>query len=154
MKKHNTKQRISWDEYFFQIAQLAAKRSTCLKNKQGAVIVKDKRILTTGYNGAPVKSPHCLETGCLRDEEGLKNNTEKLEVCRGLDAIQNAIIQAVICGVSIKDSVLYTTCIPSIMSAKIIINAGIKEIFTAEKKLAKLANELLRQSKIKIRKIK
>ena len=152
-KKKKSARRISWDKYFLKIAHLVCERSTCLKQKEGAVIVKNKRILTTGYNGAPVKLPHCLETGCLRQKKGLKNN-EQLEICRGLDAIQNAIIQSATCGVSIKDSILYATHIPSITSAKIIINAGIKKIFIPFEKLESLAAGLLNQSGVEIRRMK
>ncbi len=153
MKKKVKPERISWNKYFFKIARLVSERSTCLKQKEGAVIVKDKRILTTGYNGAPAKLPHCLEIGCIREEKGLKDN-EQLEICRGLDAIQNAVIQAATCGVSIKDSVLYATHTPSITSVKIIINAGIKKILVSQGKLEPLAASLLSQSRVKIRRIK
>lgn len=147
MKKKSLTKRISWNEYFFKIARLVSERSTCLRQKEGAVIVKNKRILTTGYNGAPVKLPHCFEVGCLRKKKGLKDN-EQLEVCRGLDAIQNAVMQAATCGISIKDSILYTTHIPSLTSAKIIINAGIKKIFIPQGKLEQLAANLLNQSRV------
>jgi dCMP deaminase len=153
MKKKSLTKRISWNQYFFKIAQLVSERSTCLRQKEGAVVVKNKRILTAGYNGAPTKLPHCLEIGCLRKERGLKDN-EQVELCRGLDAVQNAVIQAAIYAVSIRDSVLYTTCVPSITSTKIIINAGIKKIFIPHGKLEKIAASLLKQSKVKIRKIK
>ncbi len=153
MKKKNLAERISWNKYFFEIALLVSQRSTCLKQNEGAVIVKDKRILTTGYNGAPAKLPHCFEIGCLREKRKLKDN-EQLEICRGLDAIQNAVIQAATCGVSIKDSVLYATHTPSITSVKIIINAGIKKILIPQGKLEPLAASLLGQSRVKIRRIK
>lgn len=152
LKAQNSKhrKRISWDKYFFEIAKLVSERSTCLRRKEGAVIVRDKRILTTGYNGAPVKLPHCLETGCLREQRGFKGNNEQLEICRGLDAVQNAVIQSVICGVAIRDSILYATCVPSVTSVKIIINAGIKKIFIPCGELGELAAKILSQSKVRL----
>ncbi len=124
MVVHN---RPDWDEYFLEIAHVVAKRSTCLRRHIGAVIVKDKQILTTGYNGAPSGLAHCLELGCLRDELGIPSGTRH-EICRALHAEQNAIIQAALHGISTKGSTLYCTHQPCILCAKTVINAGIKRV--------------------------
>jgi dCMP deaminase len=109
------------------ITFLVAKRSTCLRRAVGALIVKDKRILSTGYNGAPTGLKHCLEIGCLREKLNVPSG-EKHELCRGIHAEQNAIIQAAYHGVCIKDATLFCTNIPCSICAKMIINAGIKQI--------------------------
>ena len=100
--------RINWDDYFMKITTLVAERSTCLRHHVGAVIVKDKNILATGYNGASSGVKDCLELGCLRDEQGIESGTRH-EICRAIHAEQNAIIRAALNGVSVKDSVLYCT---------------------------------------------
>lgn len=115
------------DEYFLRIAKVIATRSTCLRHNVGAVIVRDKRIVSTGYNGAPRRLPHCLDIGCIRDEENIPSGTQ-VEKCLGVHAEQNAIIQAALHGVSTKDSTLYITHQPCIICAKMIINAGIKRV--------------------------
>ncbi len=115
--------RPDWNEYFMSIAELVSKRSTCLRRKVGAVIVKDKRILSTGYNGAPSGIKHCIETGCLRERLNVPSG-ERHELCRGLHAEQNAIIQAAYHGVEIKDSVIYCTNLPCVICTKMLINAG------------------------------
>ncbi|MGD9105752.1 MAG: cytidine/deoxycytidylate deaminase family protein [Desulfobacterales bacterium] len=119
--------RPSWQTYFMDITFLVAKRSTCLRRAVGALIVKDKRILSTGYNGAPTGLKHCLEIGCLREKLNVPSG-EKHELCRGIHAEQNAIIQAAYHGVCIKDATLFCTNIPCSICAKMIINAGIKQI--------------------------
>jgi len=124
--------RPSWHEYFVSITKQVATRSTCLRRKVGAIIVKDKRILTTGYNGAPRGVENCLERGtCLREELGVPSG-ERHEICRALHAEQNAIIQAACYGVVIKDSVIYCTTQPCIICSKMIINAGIRKIYYLE----------------------
>ncbi len=120
-------ERPTMDEYFMEIARVVASRSTCLRQNVGAVIVKDKRILATGYNGAPSGLPHCLDIGCLREQLNVPSG-ERHELCRAVHAEQNAIIQAAVHGVSIKDATLYTTHQPCIMCAKMIINARIKKV--------------------------
>ncbi len=115
------------DTYFMRMAELVSTRSTCTRRAVGAVIVKDKRVLTTGYNGAPRGLSHCREEGCVRDELNIPSGTRH-ELCRGVHAEQNAVIQAAYFGVSIKGSTLYSTTFPCSMCAKIIINAGISEI--------------------------
>lgn len=119
--------RPSLDEYFMEIAKVVASRSTCLRQNVGAVIVRDKRILSTGYNGAPMGLPHCLDIGCLRQELNVPSG-ERHELCRAVHAEQNAIIQAAYHGVSIKGATLYTTHQPCIMCAKMMINAGIVRV--------------------------
>ena len=117
--------RPSWDTYFMEIALLVARRSTCLRRMVGAVIVKDKRILSTGYNGAPSGVRHCIETGCLREQLKVPSG-QRHELCRGIHAEQNAIIQAAYHGVSIKGATLYCTNLPCSICSKMIINAGIR----------------------------
>ncbi len=119
--------RPSWETYFMEIALLVAKRSTCLRRMVGAVIVKDKRILSTGYNGAPSGVRHCIETGCLREQLKVPSG-QRHELCRGIHAEQNAIIQAAYHGVSIKGATLYCTNLPCSICSKMIINAGIRRI--------------------------
>lgn len=124
MKKGQITARPDWDEYFLQVAELVAKRSTCLRRQVGAVLVRDERIISTGYNGAPRGLRHCLETGCLRSKEAIPSG-ERYEMCRGVHAEQNAIINAAYYGVATQNSVLYCTNQPCIICARMIINAGI-----------------------------
>ncbi len=121
-------ERPSWDEYFMDITLLVSKRTTCLRRAVGAVIVKDKRILSTGYNGTPTGIAHCAETGCLREKLKVPSG-ERHELCRGVHAEQNAIIQAAFYGVSIEGASLYCTTFPCSICAKMIINSGIKKIY-------------------------
>lgn len=120
--------RPSWEAYFMGIAVLVAKRSTCLRRAVGAVVVKNKRILSTGYNGAPSGIQHCIDAGCLREKLQVASG-ERHELCRGIHAEQNAIIQAAYHGVSIKDAALFCTNLPCSICAKMIINAGITRIY-------------------------
>ncbi|MDZ4183553.1 MAG: cytidine/deoxycytidylate deaminase family protein [Desulfuromonadales bacterium] len=119
--------RPSWDEYFMEIAKLVASRSTCLRRQVGAVMVKDKNILSTGYNGTPSGIRHCSEVGCLRQQMNVPSG-ERHELCRGLHAEQNAIIQAAKHGVNIDGAVLYCTHSPCIICSKMLINSGVKRI--------------------------
>jgi dCMP deaminase len=139
------------DDYFMEITHVVAKRSTCLREKVGCIIVRDKRILTTGYNGAPVNFPHCLEIGCLRDERKIKPG-ERHEICRAVHAEQNAIIQAALYGISIKDATMYSTHQPCILCAKMIINTGIKAVVYGRSYPDDLALEYLKRAGIKIKK--
>ncbi|PAV14459.1 cytidine deaminase [Methanosarcina spelaei] len=123
-------QRPSLDEYFLEIAFVVGKRATCLRKNVGAVIVRDKRILATGYNGAPSGMNHCLEIGCIRDLEKIPSGTRQ-EKCRAVHAEQNAIIQAAIHGVSIAGATIYCTHQPCILCAKMIINSNIKRVVYA-----------------------
>ncbi len=142
--------RPSWDEYFMRMAYLASTRSTCTRRRVGAVIVKDKRILATGYNGPPKGLAHCDVTGCIREELNVPSG-ERHELCRGLHAEQNAIIQAAVHGVSIKDATIYVTNHPCVVCAKMLINAEIKEIVYAEGYPDDLAKLILLESNIKVR---
>ena len=139
--------RPSWDEYFLDIVIRVARRSTCLRRQTGAVIVKDKRILATGYNGAPMGLAHCSEVGCLRDERNIESGARH-ELCRGLHAEQNAVIQAALHGVSIKGAVIYCTHQPCTLCAKMIINSGIRDIFFISSYPDELAVELLKEAGI------
>jgi dCMP deaminase len=122
--------RPSWDEYFMEIAAVVARRSTCLRRQVGAVIVKDKRLLTTGYNGAPQGLVHCGEVGCLREARHIPSG-QRHELCRGTHAEQNAIVQAALHGVAIAGGTLYCTHQPCSACTKMIINAGMKRIVFA-----------------------
>ncbi len=145
--------RKSKDQYFGEIADLVSTRSTCLRNHVGAVIVKESQILSTGYNGAPKGLPHCEELGgCLREKLGVKSG-ERHELCRGLHAEQNAIIQAAYHGVSVNGVKIYCTTLPCSICTKMIINAGITEIVYIEEYEDKLAKELVEQSSLEIRRI-
>jgi dCMP deaminase len=141
--------RPTLDEYFMEIASVVAKRSTCLRQHVGAVIVKDKRILATGYNGAPSGLPHCYEIGCLRETMSVPSG-ERQELCRGVHAEQNAIIQAAKFGISVDDATLYSTHCPCITCAKIIINAGIKRVVYGKEYADKRGLELLREAGIEV----
>lgn len=123
-------ERPSLDEYFLEIAFVVGKRATCLRRNVGAVIVRDKRILSTGYNGAPSGMDHCLEIGCIRDLEEIPSGTRQ-EKCRAVHAEQNAIIQAAIHGVSIAGATIYCTHQPCILCTKMIINSNIKKVVYA-----------------------
>ncbi|AKB84267.1 MULTISPECIES: deoxycytidylate deaminase [Methanococcoides] len=125
-------ERPSIDEYFLEIASVVAKRSTCLRNKVGAVIVRDKRILSTGYNGAPSNMEHCLEIGCIRQKNNIASGTMH-EKCRAVHAEQNAIIQAALHGVGIGGATVYCTHQPCILCAKMIINSNIKRVVFSTK---------------------
>lgn len=134
-----------------RIAYLVAERSTCLRRSVGCVIVKDKRILSTGYNGAPSKVEHCIKLGCLREKLNIPSG-ERHELCRGLHGEQNAIIQAAKMGVSIERAVIYITNFPCFICSKQIINAGIKEVVYANYYNDKMSKEILEEAKIKVRK--
>jgi dCMP deaminase len=120
--------RPSWNDYFMGIADLVAGRATCIRRKVGAVLVKDRRILCSGYNGAPAGLPHCKETGCLRRQLNVPSGV-KHELCRGVHAEQNVIIQAAYHGVAVAGASLYCTNQPCSICAKMLINAGIQEIY-------------------------
>ncbi len=154
MKKDKRQyERPSWDEYFLEVACLVCKRSTCLRRHVGAVLVKDKQILATGYNGAPSGVTHCLETGCIREKLKVPSG-QRHELCRGLHAEQNVILQAALHGISTKDSQLYITNQPCMICAKMLINAGIKEIIISEGYPDEMAEKFLKEAGIKIRKMK
>ncbi|HHX73348.1 MAG TPA: cytidine deaminase [Firmicutes bacterium] len=142
--------RPSWDHYFLEIAGLVATRSTCLRRSVGAVIIKDKRILATGYNGAPSGLAHCDEVGCIREQRQIPSG-ERHELCRGLHAEQNAILQAALYGVSIAGATLYCTTHPCVVCAKMIINAGMKEVVIAAAYPDELAASLLAEAGVTVR---
>lgn len=141
--------RPSWDEYFMSIVELVKTRSTCLRRQVGALIVKDKRILATGYNGAPVGCKHCLEVGCVREKLNVPSG-QRHELCRATHAEQNAIAQAAYSGTSVKDTVLYVTTQPCVLCAKLAINAGITKIVFKGDYPDDLAMELLQESGVRI----
>ncbi|RJP93955.1 MAG: cytidine deaminase [Desulfobacteraceae bacterium] len=141
--------RPTWDAYFMDIALLVAKRSTCLRRAVGALIVKDKRILTTGYNGAPSGIRHCVEIGCLRETLNIASG-QRHELCRGIHAEQNAIIQAAYHGVSIHNATLYCTNLPCSICTKMIINAGILRIYYLEGYADELSGAMLAEAEIEV----
>jgi len=141
--------RPDWDEYFLQLAELVASRSTCLRRQVGAVLVRDERIISTGYNGAPRGLRHCLDIGCLRDDEEIPSG-QRYELCRGVHAEQNAIINAAYYGVSTKDAVLYCTNQPCIICARMIINAGIIKVIHRGNFHDDLALEFMKEAGIEL----
>jgi dCMP deaminase len=134
------------------ITDLVAQRSTCLRRQVGALLVKEKNILSTGYNGAPRGLAHCLDVGCLREQQNVPSG-EKHELCRGLHAEQNAIIQAAYHGVSIRDATLYCTTLPCVICTKMLINAGIQKIIYREGYADPLSLEMLKEAKIDLKQI-
>lgn len=141
--------RPDWDQYFMEMAEIAKTRSTCCRRKVGAVIVKNKRILATGYNGAPSGTAHCLDIGCMREQLKIPSG-QRHELCRGLHAEQNAIIQAAYHGVCIEGSTLYATLQPCILCAKMAINAGIKKIVFKGNYPDELSMEMLKEAGIEL----
>lgn len=141
--------RPSWESYFMEITQLVAKRSTCARRSVGAIIVKDKRILSTGYNGAPSGVSHCLDIGCLREHLNIASG-ERHELCRGIHAEQNAIIQAALHGVSIKGAALFCTNLPCSICAKMLINAGIKKIVYLSGYADRMSLDLLEEAGVSV----
>jgi dCMP deaminase len=137
--------RISKDGYFMEVAELASKRSTCIRRQVGAVLVKDGHIISTGYNGAPSGIEHCTNESCLR--RNVESGTHH-ELCMAVHAEQNCIIQAALHGINTKDSILYTTEVPCAICAKMLINAGIKKIYAATRYNDKLSERLLKESGI------
>jgi len=144
--------RPSWDDYFMQITDLVASRSTCLRRRVGAVLVMDRQILATGYNGAPRGLPHCLDVGCLRSEQSVPSG-QRHELCRGLHAEQNVIIQAARNGVGIVGATLYCTTQPCIICLKMLINAGITKIFFREGYPDELSEQMAAEAGIKLIKV-
>ena len=139
--------RPSWQEYFSEITRLVSTRSTCTRRRVGAILVKNKRILATGYNGAPSGVPHCLDVGCLREELGVPSG-ERHELCRGLHAEQNAILQAAHHGVSIAGADLYCTNLPCVICTKMIINAGIRRVYYLDGYADPMSRDMLRAAAI------
>jgi dCMP deaminase len=139
--------RPSWDEYFMEITRLVSHRSTCMRRQVGAILVKDRNILATGYNGAPSGVAHCLEVGCLRERLAVSSG-ERHELCRGLHAEQNAIIQAAKHGTNINGATLYCTTLPCVICSKMIINAGINRIVYDNGYPDQLAQEMIEEAGI------
>lgn len=144
--------RPTWDEYFMAIVDDVATRSTCCRRKVGAILVKDKRVIATGYNGGPTGLAHCLDIGCLRQKLGIPSGQQH-ELCRGVHAEQNAIIQAARYGVHTDGSILYCTTQPCAQCTKMLLNAGVTEIVFREGYPDGLALELLNESQVTFRKI-
>lgn len=149
MKKNQEQSRPSWDAYFMGIAALVASRSTCIRRKVGAIFVKDRRILCSGYNGAPSGIEHCGSTGCLREKLKVPSG-EKHELCRGVHAEQNAIIQAASHGISVKGSILYCTNQPCSICAKMIVNAGISMVCYRDSYNDSMSEEMFKQAGIQL----
>jgi dCMP deaminase len=144
--------RPTWDEYFMRIAREVAERSTCLRRKVGAVLVVEKRMLTTGYNGAPRGVAHCEEVGCMRERLNVPSG-ERHELCRGLHAEMNALLQAAVYGVQVRDSVLYCTNTPCSLCAKMLINAGIHRVVAQDGYPDALADELFREAGVTVERL-
>ncbi|MFW5863097.1 MAG: deoxycytidylate deaminase [Spirochaetota bacterium] len=138
-------ERPSWDDYFMTIAEDVATRATCIRRKVGAVLVKDKRILSTGYNGVPTGITHCTPETCLRTIYNVPSG-ERHELCRGLHAEQNAIIQAAYHGVSIKDAIIYVTHQPCSICTKMLINSGIKIFIFKHPYMDTLAMDMMEEA--------
>ncbi len=141
--------RPSWDEYFMTIAADVATRATCVRRRVGALIVKNRRILSTGYNGVPTGITHCTPETCLRARYNIPSG-ERHELCRGLHAEQNAIIQAAYHGVSIKDAVLYATIQPCSICTKMLINGGIRSFIFKDPYNDPLAQEMMEEAGIEV----
>ncbi|MGI6114452.1 MAG: deoxycytidylate deaminase [Mahellales bacterium] len=141
--------RPTWDEYFMEMVDIVKKRSTCLRRQVGAIIVKDKRMLASGYNGAPTGMKHCGEIGCMREKLGVPSG-QRHELCRALHAEQNAIIQAAVSGVSIKGATIYITHSPCVLCAKMIINAGIERVVIKGDYPDELAMDMLSEAGVQV----
>ena len=139
--------RPGWDNYFMKITQDVSERATCVKRKVGAIIIKDNRILSTGYNGAPKGFTHCSAENCIRKERKVPSG-ERHELCRGLHAEQNAIIQAAVYGVPIADSTIYCNYQPCAICVKMILNSGIRKIVYSGGYPDELAQQLLKESNL------
>ena len=142
-------ERLSFDDYCLKIASVVAERSTCRRHHMGAVAVRDKHILTTGYNGAAAGLKDCLELGCLRDEQGIPSG-ERQEICRAIHAEQNVIIQAALHGVSLEGCTIYCTHTPCVLCAKMLINARIKRSVTFGSYRDDTFKELYREAGIEV----
>ena len=143
-------ERPSWDEYFMTLANQVATRTTCIRRAVGCVLVRDKRIIATGYNGAPSGLSHCAEIGCMRQQLGVPSG-QKHELCRALHAEQNALIQAARYGLSVEGATIYVNTQPCVLCAKMLINAGICEIVYANPYPDELAMSMLEEAGITLR---
>jgi len=152
-KLRKIKNRPSWDDYFMELAKLVATRSTCLRHAIGAILVNERRILATGYNGSPRGLAHCLEIGCLRDKLKIPSGT-RAEICRAVHAEQNALIQCAVYGIQSEGSTIYTTHEPCSVCTKLLISAGVKRIVFDVSYPDEFAQKLLKETKIKVEKWK
>jgi dCMP deaminase len=143
--------RPDWTEYFMDITRLVARRSTCIRRQVGAIAVKDKRILATGYNGVPTGLAHCEDTGCIREQNNIPSG-QRHELCRGLHAEQNVIIQAAFHGISINGATLFCTTLPCSICLKMLINSGIAAIIYEQGYPDTLAESLLKESDLTLTK--
>lgn len=146
-------QRPSWDQYFMDITRLVATRSTCMRRQVGAVLVKDRNILATGYNGVPSGISHCEAVGCLRERLKVPSG-ERHELCRGLHAEQNAIIQAALHGISIEGATLYCTHQPCVLCAKMMINVRVTKVVYQQSYPDETALDFLQQAGIEVVRVK
>lgn len=153
MKKKTARKRPTWDVYFLEMADLIAQRSTCLRRHVGAVAVREKRIMATGYNGAPSGLSHCVKIGCMRQKLNIPSG-QRQELCRALHAEQNIIIQAVLHKIDLKGTTLYITNQPCVICTKMLISVGVEEIVIREGYPDKLARHMLKEAGIKVRKIR
>lgn len=145
--------RPSWDDYFMEIAETVAKRSTCLRRQVGAIIVRDKRILATGYNGTLTGLPHCEIVGCIREKKNVPSG-QMQELCRGLHGEQNALLFAAANGVDIKNATIYCTHQPCVLCAKMIIQAGITRAVFKGEYPDEMAQELFKEAKVELCQLK
>ena len=150
--RNNMKNRPTWDEYFAEMLGTVKKRSTCLRRDVSAIIVKDNRIISTGYNGSPKGVKHCEELGCLREQMGVPSG-QRHELCRGIHAEQNAIIQAAVYGVSITGATIYISHSPCVLCAKMIINAGIRNVKYLEGYPDEASLEILNEAGVIVEKL-
>jgi dCMP deaminase len=141
--------RPSWERYFMSIARQVATRSTCLRRQVGCVIVLEKRIVSTGYNGAPSGLPHCSEVGCVRETQGVVSG-QRHELCRGLHAEQNAIIQAAMHGTAVREGSIFCTHKPCVLCTKMLINAGVRRVYYAEGYEDEMADEMAREADMRL----
>ncbi|UCB43259.1 MAG: cytidine/deoxycytidylate deaminase family protein [Dehalococcoidales bacterium] len=142
-------ERLSLDNYFLKIASVVAERSTCHRHHMGAIAVRDKHILTTGYNGAAAGLKDCLALGCLRDEQGIPSG-ERQEICRAIHAEQNVIIQAALHGINLEGCTIYCTHTPCVLCAKMLTNAQIKRFVTFGNYRDEAFKELFREAGIEV----
>jgi dCMP deaminase len=142
-------ERLSIDDYFLKIASVVAERSTCLRHHMGAIAVRDKHILTTGYNGAAAGLKDCLELGCLRDEQGIPSG-ERTEICRAIHAEQNVIIQAALHGVSLEGCTIYCTHTPCVLCAKMLVNARINRFVSFGEYSDDAFREMFREAGVEV----
>lgn len=150
-KETTERVRPSWDDYFMDMLEIVKTRSTCIRRQVGALIVKNNRVLATGYNGAPSGITHCNKDNCLRLNQNIKSG-ERHELCRGTHAEQNAIISAATSGTSIEGATIYITCSPCILCSKMLINARIERIVYSGDYPDQFSLELLKEAGIKLEK--